>query len=224
MERTSGSPEVTIGLIDGPVVTQHRDLAGEHLREIPGSNGTACVRASSTACLHGTFVAGILSAKRNSPAPAICPRLHAPRSPHFCRSDLGPRTHAECDAEGTRRGDHRMHRRRCSRHQPEPRPRATFHQRGAVLGRSAQSGRQARRDRRGGGGQSGHHRQFRHHPPSVGHPRRGLRHSRQTNERVESGRFDRQAGPPRTRRRHYQPRRRRTQRSRSAERASPCRL
>jgi subtilisin family serine protease len=73
MERTSGSSEVKIGLIDGPVVTQHPDLAGEHLREIPGNNGTTCVQASSTACLHGTFVAGILSAKRNSPAPAICP-------------------------------------------------------------------------------------------------------------------------------------------------------
>lgn len=73
MEHTRGSPEVMIGLIDGPVVTQHPDFAGKHLREIPGSNSTACAQASSTACLHGTFVAGILSAKRSSPAPAICP-------------------------------------------------------------------------------------------------------------------------------------------------------
>ena len=73
MERTSGSPEVKIGLIDGPVVTQHPDLAGEHLREIPGNNGGACTQANSAACLHGTFVAGILSAKRGSVAPAICP-------------------------------------------------------------------------------------------------------------------------------------------------------
>jgi subtilisin family serine protease len=73
MERSSGSPEVKIGLIDGPVVIQHPDLAGEHLHEIPGNNGTRCTQANSTACLHGTFVVGILSAKRNSPAPAICP-------------------------------------------------------------------------------------------------------------------------------------------------------
>lgn len=73
MERTSGSPEMKIGLIDGPVVTQHPDLAGEHLREIPGNNGGACTQANSAACLHGTFVAGILSAKRGSAAPAICP-------------------------------------------------------------------------------------------------------------------------------------------------------
>src|SRR3982751_4138097 len=73
MERTSGSPEVKIGLIDGPVLIQHPDLAGEHLREVPGNNGATCMQANSTACLHGTFVAGILSAKRNSAAPAICP-------------------------------------------------------------------------------------------------------------------------------------------------------
>lgn len=73
MERTSGSPELKIGLIDGPVVTQHPDLAGEHLREIPGNNGGACTQANSAACLHGTFVAGILSAKRGTVAPAICP-------------------------------------------------------------------------------------------------------------------------------------------------------
>jgi subtilisin family serine protease len=73
MDRTNGNPEVKIGLIDGPVVTQHPDLAGEHLREIPGHNGATCTQANSTACLHGTFVAGILSAKRGSVAPAICP-------------------------------------------------------------------------------------------------------------------------------------------------------
>jgi subtilisin family serine protease len=73
MERTSGSPELKIGLIDGPVVTNHADLAGAHLREIPGNNGGACTQANSVACLHGTFVAGILSAKRGSVAPAICP-------------------------------------------------------------------------------------------------------------------------------------------------------
>ncbi len=73
MERNSGIPEVKIGLIDGPVVTQYASLAAGHLREIPGNNGASCTQANSVACLHGTFVAGILSAKRNSSAPAICP-------------------------------------------------------------------------------------------------------------------------------------------------------
>jgi len=89
MERTSGSPEVKIGLIDGPVVIQHADLAGEHLREIPGNNGARCTQASSTACLHGTFVAGILSAKRNSPAPAVCPECTLLIRPIFTETTSG---------------------------------------------------------------------------------------------------------------------------------------
>jgi len=72
MERTTGAPEVRIGLIDGPVVTQHSGLAGEYLSEIPGNNGATCTRPNSKSGVHGTFVAGILSAKRSSPAPAIC--------------------------------------------------------------------------------------------------------------------------------------------------------
>lgn len=89
MDRTSGSPEVKIGLIDGPVVTQHPDLAGEHLREILGNNGAMCTQANSTACLHGTFVAGILAAKRNSPAPAICPNCTLLIRPIFAEATAG---------------------------------------------------------------------------------------------------------------------------------------
>ena len=89
MERATGSPEVKIGLIDGPVVTQHPDLAGERLREIPGKNGATCTQANSTACLHGTFVAGILSAKRNSPAPAICPDCTLLIRPLFAETTSG---------------------------------------------------------------------------------------------------------------------------------------
>jgi len=72
MDRTSGRPEVTIGLIDGPVLLEHPDLASAQIREIPGLEG-GCRSASSSACQHGTFVAGILSANRNAFAPGICP-------------------------------------------------------------------------------------------------------------------------------------------------------
>jgi hypothetical protein len=37
MKRTNGSPHVKVGLIDGPVFTQHPDLENEHLSEIPGN-------------------------------------------------------------------------------------------------------------------------------------------------------------------------------------------
>ena len=89
MERTSGSPELKIGLIDGPVVIQHPDLAGEHLREIPGNNGATCTQATSMACLHGTYIAGILAAKRRSSAPAICPNCTLLVRPIFFETTTG---------------------------------------------------------------------------------------------------------------------------------------
>jgi len=73
MERGEGQPEVAIGLIDGPVVLDHPELATETIREVAGRLGAACSRASSAACTHGTFVAGVLAAKRGGSAPAICP-------------------------------------------------------------------------------------------------------------------------------------------------------
>src|SRR5262245_27628702 len=73
MEKSRGHPRIKIGLIDGPVLTQHPDLAVGSLREIPGNPGGICTRVGSMACLHGTFVAGILAGKRGSGAPAICP-------------------------------------------------------------------------------------------------------------------------------------------------------
>jgi subtilisin family serine protease len=89
MENTSGVPEVKIGLVDGPVATQHPDLARESLREIPGSNGATCAQANSTACVHGTFVAGVLSGNRNSQAPAICPGCTLIIRPIFAETTSG---------------------------------------------------------------------------------------------------------------------------------------
>ncbi len=72
MELSAGRPEFAVGLIDGPVAIGHPDLAGK-IWGVPGSSGRSCAEATSAACLHGTFVAGVLSARRGSPAPAICP-------------------------------------------------------------------------------------------------------------------------------------------------------
>jgi len=71
MQLSAGRSDIAVGLIDGPVALGHSDLAG-NIREAPGAVA-ACARATSAACRHGTFVAGILSAKRGSIAPAICP-------------------------------------------------------------------------------------------------------------------------------------------------------
>ena len=86
MDRTGGRAEVTIGLIDGPVLIQHPDLEREHIREIRGRDRASCTTAHSAACIHGTFVTGILSAKRNSPAPAICPNCTLLVRPVFTES------------------------------------------------------------------------------------------------------------------------------------------
>ena len=87
MGRNRGSPEVRIGLIDGPIFTQHPDLASGSLREIPGNPAGACTRVGSVACLHGTFVAGILAGKRGSGAPAICPDCTLLVRPIFNEAD-----------------------------------------------------------------------------------------------------------------------------------------
>ena len=73
MERTVGRREVVVGLIDGPVAANHADLATENIRFLPSVLVGPSERATGVARAHGTYVAGILSARRDSAAPAICP-------------------------------------------------------------------------------------------------------------------------------------------------------
>jgi subtilisin family serine protease len=69
MDIASGRADVLIGLIDGPVA-DHPDLT-KNIRPVPG-RAAACTFGTAS-CAHGTFVAGILSARRGTEAPAICP-------------------------------------------------------------------------------------------------------------------------------------------------------
>jgi subtilisin family serine protease len=64
----------------------HPELASQQVREI-GSG--ACARAKSAACMHGTFVAGILSARRGTVAPAICPDCTLLVRPIFAEAVAG---------------------------------------------------------------------------------------------------------------------------------------
>ena len=89
MQRTSGDPRLKIALIDGPVATGDPAFAGAQLREVPGTPG-ACGVAGSAACLHGTFVAGILCAARESAAPAICPGCSLLVRPIFGEAERSP--------------------------------------------------------------------------------------------------------------------------------------
>ena len=89
MQRSSGRAQVVIGLIDGPVAMDHPDLSGANIREVPGQQSASCSLASSVACMHGTFVAGILSARRGSSAPAICPGCTLLVRPIFAEAASG---------------------------------------------------------------------------------------------------------------------------------------
>jgi subtilisin family serine protease len=73
MARTSGARDIPVALLDGPVATRHPDLAGASVRVLGRPVDGACASPHSAACAHGTFVAGILVARRGAAAPAICP-------------------------------------------------------------------------------------------------------------------------------------------------------
>jgi subtilisin family serine protease len=74
MERTEGRPDIKICLIDGPVALEHSELRESNIYELPGRIKASCTRTNTAACRHGTFVAGVLMARRGSVAPAICPK------------------------------------------------------------------------------------------------------------------------------------------------------
>ena len=71
MALTAGHADLAIGLIDGPVATQHPAFAGARFRDLSGEGN--CRSVASQACEHGTLVAGLLAAARGTVVPAICP-------------------------------------------------------------------------------------------------------------------------------------------------------
>jgi hypothetical protein len=72
MKLTKGSAEIVIGLIDGPVLTDHPDLVSEKIRTLPGKVESRCTRPDSAACVHGkAHVTWDLLA---TPAPLPCSR------------------------------------------------------------------------------------------------------------------------------------------------------
>jgi subtilisin family serine protease len=73
MELSSGRPEIAVGLIDGPVWMDRSGLWSAKVERLGADLPATCTRPNSSACTHGTFVAGILAARRGSQAPAICP-------------------------------------------------------------------------------------------------------------------------------------------------------
>ena len=89
MELTEGRPEVVVGLVDGPVHLGHPDLSAARITETGEPGRSRCRQPASAACFHGTFIAGILVASRESPAPSICPGCTLVVSPIFAESAAG---------------------------------------------------------------------------------------------------------------------------------------
>ncbi|MCX5211455.1 S8 family serine peptidase [Kitasatospora sp. NBC_00240] len=97
MARSAGRSEVVVGLIDGPVAVGHPGLAGRRVVVLPGGGGGtragACdVADGGASCLHGTFVAGVLSGRRSSGAPGVCPGCTLLVRPIFAGDGPGRRT------------------------------------------------------------------------------------------------------------------------------------
>ncbi len=89
MSRSQGRSELTVALVDGPVALHHPDLARSQIKQISTEAGGSCSRLDSVACMHGTFVAGMLVARRGSSAPAICPGCTLLLRPIFTESKNG---------------------------------------------------------------------------------------------------------------------------------------
>lgn len=86
MNVSSGDPDIVIGIIDGPVDLNHPAFQNSHIKTVRDSQVGVCKNATSIACSHGTFVAGILCAKRGFSAPAICPNCKIILNPIFRES------------------------------------------------------------------------------------------------------------------------------------------
>jgi subtilisin family serine protease len=83
MSVSNGDPDIVIGIIDGPVDLNHPAFQDSNIKTVRDSQVSACKNATSIACSHGTFIAGILCAKRGFSAPAICPNCKFIFNPIF---------------------------------------------------------------------------------------------------------------------------------------------
>ena len=70
MARTKGIPEVSVGLIDGPVSVS----PVENIRQIPGNTPPVCSNSENAAAAHATALANLLVASEDPDSPALAPR------------------------------------------------------------------------------------------------------------------------------------------------------
>ena len=92
MSRSEGRRDVKVALIDGPVALGHPDLNQSRIQELLTPVHGSCSSLDSVACMHGTFVAGMLIARRGHAAPAICPDCTLLLRPIFPEHPNGSRS------------------------------------------------------------------------------------------------------------------------------------
>ena len=204
MSLTSGRSEIVVGMVDGPVAADHPDLAQPNIQGLPGKMGAACAQMSSAACVHGTFVAGILSARRIGGASDL-PGLHPAREPGVFGDGGRKWGPAKRHARGACSGNPRMHRGPRPDRKSEPRSDPIVPKGRARAEACSRSCCAPRRHNRGGCRQSGHSWRHGHHGSSLGYRGGGMRRQRQTPQWVQSRVFHWVAWPPRPRRRRHQP-------------------
>ncbi|MET9462143.1 S8 family serine peptidase [Streptomyces canus] len=85
VQRSIGSPNVVVAVIDGPV-SAHPDLSAPAM--LRTDVGDPSADAGDTA--HGTFIAGILAASRESAAPGLCPGCSFLSSPVITANAAAP--------------------------------------------------------------------------------------------------------------------------------------
>src|SRR5829696_6815538 len=83
MDRSKGSRNISIGIIDGPVDLDHPSLSNSKIRTTKRSQYNECKTADSVSCIHGTFVSGILASERGAAPPAISPECEIILRPIF---------------------------------------------------------------------------------------------------------------------------------------------
>jgi subtilisin family serine protease len=85
MNTTTGHPDIIIGIIDGPVDLSHPAFQGAMIRTVKDSQAIECKNANDIACGHGTFITGILCARRGLPVSGICPNCKIILNPIFTK-------------------------------------------------------------------------------------------------------------------------------------------
>jgi subtilisin family serine protease len=83
MNLSSGYHKIVVGIIDGPVNLNHPAFQDSHIATVRSSQDGLCRVADSSACMHGTFITGVLAAKRGTKAPGICPNCEILLYPIF---------------------------------------------------------------------------------------------------------------------------------------------